>query len=100
MYETVIFMAEYLGVKEIVVIGWDLSQGKNINPDNYKHFYGSTNNLVNRGDILPWEIEETRAASEQLARWLETRGVKLKLASTQSCLWDGIERVKLTMDEK
>ena len=100
MYETVIFMAQHLGVKEIVVLGWDLSQDKNINPDTYKHFYGSTQHLVNRGDILPWEIEETRAASEQLARWLETRGVKLKLASTQSSLWDGIERVKLTMDKK
>jgi hypothetical protein len=95
MYETVLYMAQYLGVKDIVVLGWDLSNDKNISPNNYKHFYGTTRDLVNRGDILGWEIEETRLASQPAHEWLKNKGIDLKLASSQSKLWKGIERIKL-----
>ena len=95
MYETVLYMAEYLGVKEIVVLGWDLGRQKNYNPGNYKHFYGTSKKTVNQGDILGWEIDQTREASKPLAEWLDSKGIKLKLASSQSSLWKGIERTKL-----
>ncbi len=95
MYETVIYLAEHLGVKEIVALGWDLSTKEKSDPSKYKHFYGTSKDLTNRGDILGWEIEETRAATEPLTKWLRSKDIELKLVSTQSSLWDGIERIRL-----
>ena len=68
MYETVLFMAIHLGVKSITCIGWDLTKEK-VNENTYNHFYGSTSNLVNRGDILDWEIRETREFSKDFYKW-------------------------------
>ena len=95
MYETVFYMALHLGVKKIVALGWDLSYNDPKSLKEYKHFYGETNNLINRGDILPWEITETRTASKDLYYWLKKNGVKLELVSKQSTLYKGIPRVKL-----
>ena len=95
MYETVIYMALHLGVKKIVVLGWDLSYNDPKSLKEYKHFYGETENLVNRGDILAWEITETREASEDLFKWLRNKGVELELVSNQSTLYEEIPRVSL-----
>ena len=95
MYETVIYMALPLGVKKIVALGWDLSYNDPKSLKEYKHFYGETSDLMNRGDILSWEITETREASEDLFKWLKKKGVKLELASKQSTLYKGIPRVSL-----
>jgi len=95
MLETVIPMAVHLGCKEIVVIGWDLSakQVSDKNIEEYEHFFGSTKDLVNRGDILDWEVEANINASKELNEWLQSRGVTLKLWSSQSALDASIERV-------
>lgn len=96
MYETVLFMAIHLGVKSIKVLGWDLTMDK-VTEKEYKHFYGSTDNLVNRGDILDWEIEETRSFSETFYNWCTQNGISLSLISNQSSLFPGIPRTKLEL---
>ena len=94
MYETVLFTAIHLGVKSITCLGWDLTMDK-VNENNYKHFYGSTEGLMNRGDILEWEIEETRNFSKTLYEWMLANNIELKLASKRSSLYDKIPRVHL-----
>ena len=97
MYETVLFMALHLGVKSITCIGWDLTKDK-VNESNYEHFYGSTQNLMNRGDILDWEIKETREFSKVFYEWCKNNHIELNLASDQSSLFEGIPRIKLELD--
>ena len=93
MYETVFYMAIHMGFKNIVCIGWDLRQ-ENPDEDTYDHFYGSTEDMFNRGDILDWEIDTTREASKDLYYWLKDKGINLKVASS-SAVYDKIERIKL-----
>jgi len=66
-----------------------------VNESNYEHFYGSTEKLLNRGDILDWEIEETRNFSKNFYYWCKQNNVKLNLASQKSSLYENIPRVKL-----
>ena len=93
MYETVFYMAVHLGFKEIVCIGWDLRQ-EDANEDNYEHFYGTNDNVVNKGDVLDWEIETTRNASKELYYWLKEKNIDIKVASS-SAVYEKIERIKL-----
>ena len=93
MYETVIYMAVHLGFKKIVALGWDLSQDSP-NEKDYEHFYGTTDALFNRGDILPWEIDVTRNATKELFYWLNENGIELELMSDKSKLYENIPRVK------
>ncbi len=95
MYETVFYMAVHMGFKEIICLGWDLRQ-ENPDEDTYDHFYGNTDELFNRGDILDWEIQTTRDASKDLFYWLKEKGVSLKVA-TSSAVYENIERVKLKL---
>ena len=95
MYETVLYAALHLGVKKIVALGWDLCYNNPKELDDYEHFFGSTESLHNRGDILDWEIDSTREASEHLYKWLKERGVELELASDKSSLYKKIPRVQL-----
>ena len=94
MYETVIYMAQHLGVKKIVVLGWDLSKKDPKNDKDYKHFY-ENKKMFNKGDILPWEVSMTCEASEPLYYWLKEKGVELQLVSNRSNLYENIPRVKL-----
>ena len=94
MMETVIYTAIHLGVKEIICLGWDLTNDT-VTPDTYQHFYGTTKDLYNRGDVLGWEIEQARASSKDVYYWLKELGIQLKLASNVSTLYEGIPRVEL-----
>ncbi|OUV98768.1 MAG: hypothetical protein CBD16_09475 [Betaproteobacteria bacterium TMED156] len=96
MYETVLFMAIHLGVKSITVLGWDLTMEK-VTKHNYKHFYGSSDGLTNRGDILDWEIEETRNFSKDFFEWCVKNSISLSLVSEQSSLFNKIPRKKLEL---
>lgn len=96
MYETVLFMAIHLGVKSITCIGWDLTN-KKVNESNYEHFYGSSKGLINRGDILDWEIEETRKFSKNFYEWCKNNSIDFKLASSRSALDESIPRIKLDL---
>tara|TARA_A100001515_G_scaffold125947_1_gene110969 strand:- start:8970 stop:10943 length:1974 start_codon:yes stop_codon:yes gene_type:complete len=93
MYETVFYMAAHMGFKQIVCIGWDLRQS-DANNENYEHFYGQTEGLFNRGDVLDWEMDMTTKASKELFYWLKYKGIDLKIASS-SATYKGIPRVKL-----
>ena len=94
MLETVLFLTVHLGVKNIVGLGWDLTNDK-VNEDTYQHFYGNTQNLFNRGDVLDWEIEAGRESSKEVYYWLKELGINLQLVSDISTLYDGIERINL-----
>tara|TARA_Y100000296_G_scaffold36897_1_gene42724 strand:+ start:16249 stop:18291 length:2043 start_codon:yes stop_codon:yes gene_type:complete len=95
MFETVFYTAVHLGVSKIVVLGWDLEHDAAEDIEEHKHFYGSTSGLVNRGDILDWEMRVNREASKDLYYWLKDRGVELEIASNRSTMYEGIPRVKL-----
>ena len=86
-------MAVHLGFKEIVCIGWDLRQ-EDANEDNYEHFYGTNDNVVNKGDVLDWEIETTRDASKELYYWLQEKNIDIKVASS-SAVYEKIERIRI-----
>ena len=94
MYETVIQTAVHLGVKKIVVLGWDLTFNK-VDENSYKHFYGNSQGLINRGDILDWELDATRSASKELFYWLKENEISLILVSKQSSLYEGIPREEI-----
>ena len=93
MYETVFYMAVHLGFKEIILVGWDLRQ-KDANEDNYEHFYGTNDDVYNKGDVLDWEIKTTCDASKELYYWLKEKNIDIKVASS-SAVYEKIERIKL-----
>jgi len=95
MYETVIYMAVHLGVKKIVVLGWDLSNQDPKKAKDYKHFYNDEQAMFNKGDVLPWEISITCKASEELYKWLKSKDIELELCSEESQLYKEIPRVKI-----
>jgi len=95
MYETVIYMAVHLGVKKIVVLGWDLSDQDPKKAKDYKHFYDEEQKMSSKGDVLPWEISITCKASEPLYNWLSKKGVELEISSHQSSLHKEIPRVEI-----
>lgn len=95
MYETVIYMAVHLGVKKIIALGWDLSNNNPKREKDYKHFYDDNEKMFSKGDVLPWEISITCKASEDLYKWLKTKGVELELCSDVSELYREIPRVKI-----
>ena len=94
MYETVIYTAVHLGIKELIAVGWDLTH-KKVDINDYEHFYGNSESTFNRGDILGWEIDQTRDATKELYYWLQDKGITLKIASDKSTLYEGIERITL-----
>ena len=93
MLETVIYTAVHLGVNKITAIGWDINNAQT--EDEHKHFFGDTNKLFNRGDVLDWEIEANQKASRDLYNWLKEKDIELVLASDKSSLYNGIPRVTL-----
>ena len=97
MYETVVFALEHFAFKNVICIGWDLSNKPMVTGFNedkeYEHFYD--NDVHNPGYILNWEVEATCKASELLYKWLLSKGVQLQIASERSSLYEGIPRVKL-----
>ena len=95
MLETVVYMAVHLGVNNIYALGWDLSDKNITKVDEYNHFFGSTSGLLNRGDMLDWEIGETRDASKDLYYWLKSKNIGLHLISSLSSLYTNIPRVTL-----
>jgi hypothetical protein len=95
MLETVIFTAVHLGVKNIFALGWDLSPNNIKSVEKYDHFFGSTQKLLNRGDMLDWEIQETREVTKDIFYWLKERGINLHLISNQSSLYENIPRLRI-----
>ncbi len=95
MFETVIYMAVHLGVKKITAIGYDLSDPEIKKASNHKHFFGDTKDLINRGDVLGWEMGANIEASAGAYEWLKSKGIEFELASNKSVLSDTIPRVEI-----
>ena len=94
MYETVMYMAEHLGVSKIVTLGWDLNNDASEKESDHVHYYKEDEFFI-KGDVLPWEIKATREATSQLVDWLKTKNITLQTASKNSRINDKIERIIL-----
>jgi len=94
MYETVMYMAEHVGVSKIVTLGWDLNNDASEKESDHKHHYDEKQFFI-KGDVLPWEIKATREATEQLLEWLKTKNIILQTASKSSRISKKIERIIL-----
>lgn len=85
MHETVLFMAVFLGVKEIKTIGWDHidPQGKN---SKITHFYNDNEKITSKAfDVDMQEIKDCIELSKYKSDWLKKRGVTLKVMNSKSC---------------
>ena len=93
--ETVLHTAVHLGVPKIVAIGYDLSKENPKKQSDHKHFYGETDRLFNRADVLPWEVKAHVDITDKMYEWLLSKGIELELASDKSALYEGIPRIEL-----
>jgi len=93
--ETVIHTAAHLGVSKIIAIGYDLSKENPKKQEDHKHFYGETENLFNRADVLPWEVKAHVDITDVMYEWLLSKEIELELASDKSALYEGIPRVEV-----
>ena len=100
MYETVFHLAMHLGVKEIITLGWDIvdmSIFKNKDPYedvHNEHFYGETDHDIK----IPANYTEMKIvveATEFLYKWMKSKGVDLKIVSTQSAVHESVPRITL-----
>jgi len=94
MYETVMYMAEHLGVSKIITLGWDLNNDASKKESDHEHYYEEKKFFI-KGDVLPWEIKATRDATGQLTDWLKSKNITLQTVSKNSKISDKIERIKL-----
>jgi len=94
MLETVFHMAEHLGVKEIIVLGLDMTINPKTHKD-YDHFYDRDTQLHNPGDMLDWEMNDNRKAFSHMYDWLNEKGISLKLCSDISSLSNNIPRTRI-----
>lgn len=94
MLETVFHMAEHIGVKEIVVLGLDMTVNPKTHRD-YDHFYDRDTQLHNPGDMLDWEMNDNRIAFSHMYDWFKSKGITLKLCSDISSLNNNIPRIRI-----
>jgi len=108
MYEAVFYLAQHLGVSEIVTIGWD---NKLVSSDAGKqHFYDMENSDLNKEDFihgnevaanpnsaktLEYEAQITTAAIEAWSQWLSQNGTTLKIISNINPAPQTIERLEI-----
>ena len=108
MYEAVLYLAEHLGVSEVITIGWD----NKLLPStaDKQHFYDKENSGLNKEDFIHSnEVAKNPAAASTLqheasittlamgnwADWLNSRGTILKIVSSISDAPKSIERVEV-----
>lgn len=107
MYEIPLYLAIHLGIKEVVVMGWDCSYKKppttTKRPDGTwnhikvvnSHFYGSTSHTNREIEKIVNENLDIINSSKYFYLWLRQKGVDLKLASEKSQLDPIIPRIDL-----
>ena len=97
MYETVLFLAEYLGVSKIRTIGWD--QQDPSNTKSWSHFYEdeSKKHLLNPNQVpIEGEVDMAIKLSAIYHEWLQQRGIALEAMDSEFCFLDSsIPRYKL-----
>jgi len=108
MYESVFYLAQHLGVSEIITVGWDNS----LLPDgaDKQHFYDKEGSSHNKNDFIHHnEVAENEEAVKTLeheakitsdaigpfADWLNSKGTTLKIISNINPAPDSIERLEI-----
>ena len=104
MYEIIFHLAVYLGVKKIVVIGWDigdLSPYSGNDPNEvifHDHFYSKEDDKY--GEITEAkcgmtyrELQVVIDSTEFLNKWLNSKSIKLEFVSDKSSAHKSIKRV-------
>ena len=102
MYETVIHLALYLGVKKIVTLGWDIGDTSKFNGDKYEdvwqdHCYKDTSDKMAYAPT-PMNFHEVNTvvnSTEYLNTWLLSKGVELNIISDRNPSHKSIPRVEL-----
>ena len=102
MYETVIHLALYLGVKKIVTLGWDIGDISKFKGDKYEdvwqdHFYEDTSDKMAYAPT-PMNFHEVNTvvnSTEYLNKWLLSKGVELNIISDRNPAHKSIQRIKL-----
>jgi len=108
MYESVLYLAQHIGVSEIITIGWD---NKLLDaPADKQHFYDKEDSTYNKGDFihqnevaknpsavqtLEREAKITTDAIGEWASWLSENGTTLKIISSINPAPETIERVEI-----
>lgn len=102
MYETVIHLALYLGVKKIVTLGWDIGDISKFKGDKYEdvwqdHFYEDTSDKMAYAPT-PMNFHEVNTvvnSTEYLNKWLLSKGVELNIISDRNPAHKSIPRIEL-----
>lgn len=102
MYETVIHLALYLGVKKIVTLGWDIGDISKFKGDKYEdvwqdHFYEDTPDKMAYAPT-PMNFHEVNtvvASTEYLNKWLLSKNVELNIISDINPAHKSIPRIEL-----
>lgn len=94
-YETVMYMAEHVGVSNIITLGFDLTDKVMKKENEHKHFYEDDKKFFIKGDVLTWEVKANRDATGPLHKWLKNKNITLQTASKSTMINEDIERVKL-----
>jgi hypothetical protein len=108
MYETVIHLALYLGVSEIITLGWDIGdvskfKGNDLKEDVWQdHFYEGYegNNLADKISYAPTpmnfhEVNTVVNSTKTLNEWLLSQNVKLSIISDTNPAHESIPRTEL-----
>jgi hypothetical protein len=119
LYEIGFYLAEHFGVGKVVTIGWDVGVK---NSPQMPHFYDTNSPAVlqairasreienvaernkflhdagvvyNRPRIIPEEVDDCASVSADWQKWLNGKGIDLKLVSRQSLAADSIPRTRI-----
>ena len=102
MYETVVHLALYLGVKKITTLGWDVGDVSKFKGDKYEdvwqdHFYEDTLDKMAYAPT-PMNFHEVNTvvnSTEYLNKWLLSKGVELNIISDINPSHKSIPRIEL-----
>ena len=112
VYELGIYLAVHLGLSELIAVGWDIGQR---NTSKMEHFYDSEKpqvltkargffrhskkkedeSLYNQPGYYQAEVDVIADSTGACARWLESKGVSLKIVSDRSLVDSAVPRVSL-----
>ena len=102
MYEVVIHLALYLGVKEIRTIGWDIGDVSKFKQDDLyedvwqDHSYDGSDNIKYAKTPMNYhEVNTVVKSVKYLSEWLKTKGVDFKIISDKNPADKSIERIEL-----
>ena len=102
MYEVVIHLALYLGVKEIITLGWDIGDVSKFNKgDLYEdvwqdHYYEGSDKIQYAKTPMNYhEVNTVVKSVKYLSGWLKTKGVDFKIISDRNPADKSIERIEL-----